>query len=146
MKNNGINILLSFILIVCGFSSTAQTKDEAEIENISRKKFRWMIEQKLDSLDLLTDERLSYIHSNGWVQSKKEFLEDFKGKLIYHKIDINELSARVYRRSAVVTGKGHFSVSLNGNKLEIDLLFSEVYVRSGNKWKLVSRHANKIGT
>lgn len=141
-----MRILFIFILIVSGFSVTAQTKDEAEIESISRKKFRWMIEQKLDSLDLLTDDRLSYIHSNGWVQSKKEFLEDFKGKLIYHKIDINELSARVYRRSAVVTGKGHFTVSLNGTRLEIDLLFSEVYIRSGNKWKLVSRHANKIST
>jgi len=141
-----MRILFIFILIVSGFSVTAQTKDEAEIESISRKKFRWMIEQKLDSLDLLTDDRLSYIHSNGWVQSKKEFLEDFKGKLIYHKIDINELSARVYRRSAVVTGKGHFTISLNGTRLEIDLLFSEVYVRSGNKWKLVSRHANKIST
>jgi hypothetical protein len=146
MKNNLMRILFIFILIVSGFSVTAQTKDEAEIESISRKKFRWMIEQKLDSLDLLTDDRLSYIHSNGWVQSKKEFLEDFKGKLIYHKIDINELSARVYRRSAVVTGKGHFTVSLNGTRLEIDLLFSEVYIRSGNKWKLVSRHANKIST
>jgi hypothetical protein len=146
MKNNLMRILFIFILIVSGFSVTAQTKDEAEIESISRKKFRWMIEQKLDSLDLLTDDRLSYIHSNGWVQSKKEFLEDFKGKLIYHKIDINELSARVYRRSAVVTGKGHFTISLNGTRLEIDLLFSEVYVRSGNKWKLVSRHANKIST
>jgi hypothetical protein len=141
-----MRILFAFIFIVSGFSSTAQTKDEAEIENISRKKFRWMIEKKLDSLDLLTDERLSYIHSNGWVQSKKEFLEDFNGKLVYHKVDITELSARVYRRSAVVTGKGRFTVSLNGTRIEIDLLFSEVYVRSGSKWKLVSRHANKIGT
>jgi hypothetical protein len=146
MKNSIISRTFLFAFIVFALHSNAQTKEEAEVQNISRKKFRWMIEKKLDSLDLLADQRLSYIHSNGWIQSKKEFLEDFSGKLVYHKIDISELSARVYRKSAVVTGKGHFTVSLNGNRLEIDLLFSEVYIRSGNKWKLVSRHANKIGT
>lgn len=141
-----MNRIFLLACISLAHSSFSQTKEEAEVQDISRKKFRWMTEKKLDSLEFLVDERLSYIHSNGWIQSKKEFLEDFNGKLIYHRIDVSELSARVYRRSAVVTGKGHFTVSLNGNRLETDLLFSEVYVRSGNKWKLVSRHANKIGT
>ena len=104
-----------------------------------------MIEKKTDSLNLILDERLSYIHSNGWVQNKKEFIDDFNGKLTYHSINLSELHVRVYRRSAVITGKGHFSVSLEGNRVETDLFFTEVYVRYGNKWKLASRHANKIG-
>ena len=130
------------VLITVSFS---QTKDEATVLDLSRTKFRWMIEKKTDSLNLILDERLSYIHSNGWVQNKKEFIDDFNRKLTYHSINLSELHVRVYRRSAVVTGKGHFSVSLEGNRVETDLFFTEVYVRYGNKWKLASRHANKIG-
>ena len=133
------------ISLFFSFSVVGQSKEETEIMNLAKKKFRWMIEKKIDSLSVLTDERLSYIHSNGWIQTKKDFIEDFSGKLIYHDIQVVELYSRVYRRSAVVTGKGHFTVSLNGNRLEVDLLFTEVYIRSGGKWKLVSRHANRLG-
>lgn len=137
--------VITFFFSVLMTVSFSQTKDEATVLDLSRTKFRWMIENKTDSLDLILDERLSYIHSNGWVQNKKEFIDDFNGKLIYHQINLSELHVRVYRRSAVVTGKGHFSVSLEGNRVETDLFFTEVYIRYGNKWKLASRHANKIG-
>ena len=133
------------ISLFFSFSVVGQSKEETEIMNLAKKKFRWMVEKKIDSLSALADERLSYIHSNGWVQTKKDFIEDFSGKLIYHDINVVELHSRVYRRSAVVTGKGHFTVSLNGNRLEVDLLFTEVYIRSAGKWKLVSRHANRLG-
>lgn len=133
------------ISLFFSFSVVGQSKEETEIMNLAKKKFRWMVEKKIDSLSALADERLSYIHSNGWIQTKKDFIEDFNGKLVYHDIQVVELHSRVYRRSAVVTGKGHFTVSLNGNRLEVDLLFTEVYIRSGGKWKLVSRHANRLG-
>ena len=133
------------ISLFFSFSVVGQSKEETEIMNLAKKKFRWMVEKKIDSLSVLADERLSYIHSNGWIQTKKDFIEDFNGKLIFHDIQIVELHSRVYRRSAVVTGKGHFTVSLNGSRLEVDLLFTEVYIRSGGKWKLVSRHANRLG-
>ena len=133
------------ISLFFSFSVVGQSKEETEIMNLAKKKFRWMVEKKIDSLSVLADERLSYIHSNGWIQTKKDFIEDFNGKLIYHDIQVIELHSRVYRRSAVITGKGHFTVSLNGSRLEVDLLFTEVYIRSGGKWKLVSRHANRLG-
>ena len=63
-------------VLLNGFSSFSQTKEEKEILDLSTRKFRWMVEAKLDSLDWLLDERLSYIHSSGWTQTKKEFLED----------------------------------------------------------------------
>ena len=137
--------ILNVLVFVVTLSSFAQTKEESAIMNLSRTKFRWMVGGKTDSLNIILDERLSYIHSNGWVQTKKEFIEDFKGKLIYHDISISEMHVRVYRRSAVVTGKGRFTVSLNGNRSETNLFFTEVYIRNGNKWKLASRHANRLG-
>ena len=140
-----IRSILLLVLLVTGISGIAQTKEETEIMALSRKKFRWMVEVKLDSLDVILDERLSYIHSNGWVQSKKEFLEDFtNGKLTYHSIEVKEMSARVYKRSAVVTGKAVAETTLNGTRAIINLMFTEVYVVQKGGWKLVSRHASRL--
>ena len=132
-------------VLLNGFSSFSQTKEEKEILDLSTRKFRWMVEAKLDSLDWLLDERLSYIHSSGWTQTKKEFLEDFNnGKLVYHSIKPRELSARVYKRSAVVTGKVEANTTLNGNTSTLNIMFTEVYVMQKGGWKLVSRHASRL--
>ena len=136
-------ILLLFILSTTG--TWAQDKDEAQILALSKRKFEWMKSSKLDSLTALVDDRLSYIHSNGWVQTKKEFIDDFtNGKLVYHDVVVSDASARVYRGSAVVTGKGQFTTTMNNNRTTVSLMFTEVYVKEKGSWKLVSRHANPL--
>ncbi|MBM3176466.1 MAG: nuclear transport factor 2 family protein [Bacteroidetes bacterium] len=140
MKNS---ILLFSILI--SISVFAQDKDEAQILALSKRKFEWMKSAKLDSLNALVDDRLSYIHSNGWVQTKREFLDDFtNGKLVYHDVVVSEANARVYKGSAVVTGKGQFTTTMNNNRTSVSLMFTEVYIKEKGNWKLVSRHANRL--
>jgi len=140
-----IRAILFTTLLLSGWTSFSQTKEEAEILDLSRKKFRWMVEARLDSLNGLLDERLSYIHSSGWTQTKKEFLDDFtNGKLTYHSIVPREMSARVYKRSAVVTGKVEINNTMNGKTSVSNIMFTEVYVVQKGGWKLVSRHASKL--
>ncbi|MFM8346444.1 MAG: nuclear transport factor 2 family protein [Bacteroidota bacterium] len=138
-------IFLAFIMLSCSITGWTQTREESEVVALSKKKFRWMVEAKLDSLDGLLDERLSYIHSTGWTQSKKEFIEDFtNGKITYHSIEVKEISARVYKRSAVVTGTASMETTLNGNRSPVNVKFTEVYVLQKGGWKLVSRHASRL--
>lgn len=137
--------VITTLFLIGQLVSSAQTKDESEVIALSKRKFQWMKAVRLDSLDKVVDERLSYIHSNGWIQTKKEFLDDFaSGKLVIHDVVVSEMHARVYKRSAVVTGKGQFTTSLNGNRTSVNLLFTEVYVQQRGGWKLVSRHATKL--
>lgn len=136
--------LLIFLLLIFIHPSFSQSKDDEEVISLSKRKFKWMVDKNIDSLEMILDERLSYIHSNGWIQTKKDFLNDFSHKLIYHEISVSEMKVHTYRKSAVITGKGHFSVTMDGNLIGVDLLFTEVYVRTGGKWKLVSRHANRL--
>ena len=137
--------LLFSVLTLISFYVGAQSKDEQEVIALAKRKFELMKAAKLDSLNLIIDDRLSYIHSNGWVQTKKEFIDDFSnGKLTYHDIVASGLSARVYKGSAVITGKGAFTTTMNGNRSTVQLMFTEVYVKQKNSWKLVSRHANRL--
>src|SRR4249920_246689 len=120
-------LLMSVIL------SFGQTTDQQIVENLARKKFQWMTRQRFDSLEAILDDRLKYIHSNGWVQSKQDVIADLKsGKLAMEQIDIHDLEVRVYEGVAIVTGRGKFSGNVNKTPFAIDLMFTEVYVRKNN--------------
>jgi len=138
-----ISILI--LLLVASSASSAQTNEEQEVIQVSKNKFRWMIEMKLDSLEGVLDDRLKFVHSNGWTESKKELIEDIKsGKLQYKSIEARDLFVRLYPKTAILTGKGNFNVMLDGSEILINLSYTEVYVRKKGKWLLASRHANRL--
>lgn len=141
MKNT---ILIFSFLLIC-VAAIAQTQQEQAILELSKKKFHWMITMKYDSLEPVLDERMVFIHSNGWSETKTEFIEDIKsGKLRYTAITVIEASARIYPGSAVIIGRGKFNVKLDGKDLEFDLKYTEFYVQKNGRWLLASRHANRL--
>lgn len=144
MRNvrNGILVLLTVLI---SDSVLAQSKTERYILNLSKQKFVWLIEKQRDSLDLLLDDRLMYIHSNGWTQSKVEVFDDMQsGKLVYKQVDIDATQVRLYGNTAIVTGTGRFQGSREDKEFDLPLSYTEVYVKQGKRWLLVSRHSNRL--
>jgi Domain of unknown function (DUF4440) len=141
--------LIIFFLFFAFVCHAQKTKEESSTEKFVLKlhenKFRWMVNKQLDSLQAILDDRVQYVHSNGWTENKKEIIEDIKsGKLIMTSVKVNEASARVYKGFVIVNGKGIFNVVLDGAPIDISLLYTEVYAKRQNGWLLVSRHANRI--
>ena len=138
------NLLLLLFVLVSPFVS-GQSASEKFVLDLSKNKFDWLIGRQYDSLEKTLDDRVQYIHSNGWIQNKREIIDDAKsGKLVYQKVLIKEASVRVYGKSAVVTGLGTFEGINTGNPFSIELRYTEVYVKTGSRWKLASRHSNRM--
>lgn len=137
-------ILLVAFLLISGVSN-AQPKPEQEVIQLSRKKFDWMINKKYDSIVAVLDDRVQYVHSNGWVQNKKEIIEDIQsGKLIYLNIQIKEVAVRLFPQTAILNGLGTFQVMMDDKPVSVELRYTEVYVKYGSRWLLASRHANRM--
>lgn len=137
-----ILVLISLCSSIAAFS---QSTPEDVILGLSKKKFDWLVNRQYDSLQLVLDDRVQYIHSNGWVETKQEILDDLKsGKLNYKAVAIKNAQARVFGNSAIVIGQGSFDVLMSDKPLAIELLYTEVYVLSNGKWRLASRHANRL--
>lgn len=135
---------ISVLFLLCGLVTFGQSKQEQEVIQLSRAKFKWLVSKKVDSLQYYLDERLTYIHSNGWVQTKKELIDDLmSGKLTYNAIEVISDSIRVYPKSAVVTGRGKFTATMNGATNVFELTYSETYVLQKREWRLASRHASR---
>jgi hypothetical protein len=140
--------LLMLFFVVCQFSTRMFAQglaQEQQIIQLSKNKFEWLIIKNIDSLKMVLDDQAQYVHSNGWIQTKQEVLDDvISGKLNYQEVIVSEASVRLYSGMAILIGKGKFSGSVNKNLFTMKLLYTEVYVKSGMKWLLTSRHANKL--
>ena len=140
------NLLVLFLLLSLPFfSQTKKDKIADHIIALHQKKFDFMISKQFDSLSLILDADLKYIHSNGWVESKEDLLANLKSdKLVYKKVTVSETKVTLTNHVAIVSGKGLFSVILENQKIEIPLMYSEIYVKKRGKWLLLHRHANKL--
>lgn len=140
------NLLVLFLLISLPFfSQTKKDKIAHHIIALHQKKIDFMISKQFDSLSLILDADLKYIHSNGWVESKEDLLANLKSdKLVYKQVLVSETKVTLTNHVAIVSGKGLFSVILENVKIEIPLMYSEIYVKKRGKWLLLHRHANKL--
>jgi hypothetical protein len=135
-----------WIIILCITPALVFAQDKEEkLLNLSKRKFDWMIHKQFDSLRWVLDERVQYVHSNGWIQTKQEILDDIQsGKLVYQAIDIQSAFVRFYDKTAIVNGRGKFQVVMGESSLVIDLSYTEVYTKNKGRWLLSSRHANRM--
>ncbi len=143
-----IALFMCFTLSLAAQNENGQNQNAAKektILQLHESKFEWLVKKQYDSLKSVLDENLVYIHSNGWTESKDEIIADLKsGKLNYLGVKVTESKARIFKGTGIVTGKGTFNVVMDGKPIELQLMYTEVYVEKKKGWKLVSRHANKI--
>ena len=111
---------------------------EDEIYALSKEKFRWKTEGHFDLLSDLFDDDLVFVHLNGYITSKQEWMSQLRsGWFVYDRIDLKEASVRAYGDTAVLVRKATFVV--NGGSVH-RLVYTEVYTRKNNQWKLVNLH------
>jgi ketosteroid isomerase-like protein len=130
--------LFILISIFTQMNALAQSKVETEILHLSLDKFRWKTEGKIDLVEDLFDDELVFIHITGHTTTKAEWIKQLKsGSFVYNKIEQKEAAVKVYGDTAVLVGKAYFTV--NGGSL-YKLVYTEVYTKKNEKWKLVNLH------
>ena len=112
--------------------------------------------QKLDKALLQKDEVVlrsvlhkdaSYGHSNGWIQSKDDILNDFKsGKLTYNNIENNSSAIiRINKKFAAVKTNTNAEGSVNGTAFKLTLHVMQFWIKTKKGWQLIARQSAKQG-
>jgi hypothetical protein len=136
--------LFIFIFCIAISSFAQQTAEEEQIMELSTKKWNWMINKKYDSLQSILHDRVTYIHSNGWSQSKKDIIDDFKsGKLVIKSVEIQSQTTQIFNQTAILNGMAKVTGETNGAPFSLNLVYTEGYIKENGKWLLVSRLATK---
>ena len=118
--------------------AASHTKAEQEIINLSKEKWRWMSERKVDSLDALFHEEAVFVHM-GATMSKKQELEVIRsGAIQYKNAEIQEVSVRFIGTTAILLNKIRLVAVVGGNEVINPFTVTEVYVQQSGTWKLGS--------
>ena len=93
---------------------------------------------------MMTDD-LTYTHSSGVSESKAEFLDGLKnGKYVYREIVPRERKVRVHGDAAIVSGPCRIVIEPGGKRTEIELYFTELYVKEAGRWRMALWHSTRL--
>lgn len=118
--------------------ATNSKNAEQEIISLSKEKWLWMSERKLDSLEALFHEEAVFVHMGGSMSRSQELDVIKTGRIHYKKADIQEVSVRILGTTAIVLNKIRLLAVVGGNEVTNSFVVTEVYVQQGTTWKLAS--------
>ena len=129
------------LLFICSVSF-AQT---SFLKEAVAKLDRALVTKDTVMLKQLTHKDLTFGHSNGWVQSKEDIVKDLaSGRLVYHKIESRDLKWTVNKEWTSVRSTMSVDVTLNGNRMELNLHVLEVWLKTNKGWQLIARQSTKL--
>ena len=109
---------------------------EQEIIALSKTKWDWMAERKVDALDGLFHEKAVFVHMGGSMTRKQELDTIRGGGIQYKKAEIKESSVRVIGTTAILLSTIRLVAVVGGNEVTNPFVVTEVYVSENGKWKL----------
>lgn len=121
----------------------AQT-DEVKLTATLKEFHQAMVKKNTVSLNQQTDKVLSYGHSNGWVETKNDFLKNLETRYLdYHSYVEDSLQVWINGNMASARFKADIDVTMNGTRATYHLKVLEVWVKKGKRWVLFARQAVK---
>jgi hypothetical protein len=122
-------------------------KSEQELINLSKDKWRWMSERKVDSLDALFHEKAVFVHMGGTMSKEQELDVIRSGGIHYKDVDIQEASVRfIGTTTAILLNKIRLVAVVGGNEVTNPFVVTEVYVQQSDTWTLASLSFTRLLT
>ena len=120
---------------------------EQEVINLSRQKWRWMSERKVDSLAALFHEKAVFVHMGGAMSKDQELDVIRSGAIHYKDVDIQEASVRfIGTATAILLNKIRLVAVVGGNEVTNPFMVTEVYVQHNGTWMLASLSFTRLLT
>ena len=152
MRRSQYNITLIVICYLLGLVSckpSIQSPQDNKLKALLLKrtfenKNRYLILNDADSISTITHPQAIYVHSNCWVQSADEVINNPpEDSLSYLDIIVDDLSVDVINNTGIVHGFGQFVGLYKQDTFKLELCFVETYVYEHDTWKLIARQAAK---
>lgn len=124
--------------------AAAPTQAEQELINLSRDKWLWMAERKMEPLEALFHEQAVFVHMGGNMSRSVELDVIKSGKIHYKQADIQSASARILGTTAIVLSRIRLLAVVGGNEVTNPFMVTEVYLQQGGAWKLVQLSFSRL--
>ena len=127
-------------------ADSANSRLEQELLTLSRTKWRWMAEKRVDSLAALFDDQAVFVHMSRTMSKTQELDVIRTGGIHYKHAEIFESSVRFIGTTAIVLHRIRLDAVVGGNEVTNPFTVTEVYVKQNGKWKLGSLSFTRLVT
>jgi ketosteroid isomerase-like protein len=141
-------VLVTFLCLVSFYSCTTDMKTDEEKQNVlaahEQRRSATLNGDASTVASIMTDD-LTFTHANAVVESKEQFVEALETRrLQYRTLNDEDLQVRVTGNTGVVSGTVHIVVDAAGTEYDLRVLFTELWVKEGDTWKMMLWHATEV--
>lgn len=111
---------------------------EQEIINLSKEKWRWMAEKKIDALADLFHEKSMFIHMGGSWGKEQEVKVIRTGEIWYKKAEVYSVIVNIMGNTVILLNEIDLEAVVGGNSVINPFMVTEVYIKEDGKWKMGS--------
>lgn len=139
-------IILLILITIVSVGGFAQSKSEKQVSAATEQLRKAMVDGDRTALENIAAEKLSYGHSGGHIDDKKEFVEKIaSGNSDFLSIDITDQTISISGKTAIVrhilTAKTH---DKGKDIADVHLRIILVWQKQAGKWRLLARQAVKF--
>jgi Domain of unknown function (DUF4440) len=117
-------------------------KDDARVLAVKAAetaRFQANVDADARALGRLLADDLEYVHSNGELNSKREFIESLtSGKRDYVAATFDMQSVRVFGDVAIIRGTAKVTVAENGTSRDLDIGYTDAWVWKDKHWQMIT--------
>jgi Domain of unknown function (DUF4440) len=136
--------LLGFLVLFLINSSFAQV-DSIGLKNAMQQLDKALLQKDETVLKSVLHKDLSFGHSNGWIQTRADILNDFaSGKLTYNKFENNSSAIiTISKKYATVKTNTNAEGVVNGTAFNLKLHIMQFWIKTKKGWQLMARQSAK---
>jgi hypothetical protein len=137
--------LVAILFIISANCLFAQKPDSLNLLMSVKTLDEALVKQDTIQLGRLLSNELTYGHSNGWVQTKREVIDDlYNGKLSYKNIKGSDKKVVLEGNIASVRMDAEVIAVMNGNVIQLKLKVLQVWIWKNKNWELFARQSVKM--
>ncbi len=119
-------------------TSKNNTPEQQELINLSRKKWDWMADKNVDSLNVLFDSKAMFIHMGGTWGKAQELATIKSGGIWYKKAVVYAVVVNIFGNTAILLNDIDLQAVVGDREVTNPFMVTEVYIRENGRWKMGS--------
>ena|SRR5687767_13065139 len=137
--------LLFGSLVLFLFNSSFAQIDSIGLKNTMQQLDKALLEKNESVLRSVLHKDISFGHSNGWIQTRNDILNDFKtGKLVYSKFENNSSAiVSISKKYATIRTNSNAEGTVNGTAFKLTLHVMQFWLKTKKGWQLMARQSAK---
>ena len=138
-------VLLALVILAGVQPAAAQSGDEAAVAQAVETFRKAMLASDRSQFEALCANQMSYGHSGGKIETKKQFIDDAtSGKSVWKFINLSDQSIQIVGNNAIVRNILTGDLESGGKITPIKIGILWVWQKQDGLWKLLARQAFRL--